>query len=284
MNPTIADRIDRLAAIPTKGSAERAVLLAAVRWVNAEGELWPALANWAGIAGVSVRTLQRVLHRLAARGIVVPVQRSVGGPRRTSRYLIPSLARNRDRSSGLRCPGERPAAPTPTNANPDGASGLEPGRAGRTSPTPATPTPDVRDPKPRHCVGASTMHHPSHQPPTGNAVDVLRSFGISDELLRHPNATPERLAFAAAQAPSKKNPAGWAAACIRKGWEPPPPDAKAQDRASRKARLARFDAMPPEEKAKVIMQAHALFPNLEHFRPDEPAMRGAIAQAMGDDA
>jgi hypothetical protein len=98
--PAFVTAMDRVADAPTQTLAERAALLAAVRWVNPDGELWPSLGNWARMASLSVRALRRVLRDLTRRGLIVPVVVSRGGAGRTSRYRIPILA-NPDTRSGM---------------------------------------------------------------------------------------------------------------------------------------------------------------------------------------
>ena len=50
---------EAISQTPTKGAA-RAMLLAALRWVNAAGQLWPSLQLWAAHAGMTDRAARRV--------------------------------------------------------------------------------------------------------------------------------------------------------------------------------------------------------------------------------
>lgn len=257
------DALDRLRNADTRGVGERAVLLAAARWADAHGVLWPALGLWAELAGVRVRTLQRCLRNMVGRGVVEVVSASPGGSRMTSRYRVPLLARN-----------------------PDKPSGVEP-RPGRTpTPTNETTNPDGDDTKPRQGVGLTTRNphlNLQQQPP---AVDVLSRLGIQN-LREHPNATPERLAWIGREASTKANPGGWAAACIREGWAVPAPteaEAKASRDAGRAAKLAEFDALPASERAAVLTRARRSYPNLDGHPEDSPAMRGAVLKVWNPGA
>jgi len=54
-----------------------------------------------------------------------------------------------------------------------------------------------------------------------DVLATLRALGIGDELLRHPNATTERLTWIARTAASRGSPGGWAASAIRDGYSVP---------------------------------------------------------------
>ncbi len=127
--PTFVAMLDRINSLPTDGAAERAAVLAALRWINRAGELWPSLNNWARLAGLKARSLRRVLRRLEERGIVVVVKASAGGTGRTVRYRFPAL----------------------TSSNPDTGSGIGHART-RTG---ATRNPDRHDREPGHSVRPS---------------------------------------------------------------------------------------------------------------------------------
>lgn len=255
---------DLIGQTPTKG-AERAVLLAALKWANPAGELWPSAANWAQQVGLTPRALQRTLRRLVERGIVEVVTSSVGGAGRTSRYRIPILdARNPDRGSGLEAGSSHATTPT-----------VEP-----RTPTVGTGNPDRGAPKPRPTVTPSTRNQPTEQPTTGAGVVVAL---LSEELRKHPNATPERLAWIAREAPNKDNPSAWAASCVRGGWAAPPPtpeDQQALKREARHQRLAAFDALPPDQQRPILDAAFRAFPNLAGRDPSDSGVRGAVAKVL----
>ncbi len=131
--PKFVSLMDRLAQLPTRGAAEQAVLLAAVRWVGDDGTLWPAVERWARLARVDVRTLQRVLRRLAERGIVELVEPSTGGLRRTARYRVPAFAENPGTPPGIEPRRLRTPSPAGDPTNP-GTQDIQPRPAATQSP------------------------------------------------------------------------------------------------------------------------------------------------------
>ena len=254
------ERLDRLRAAPTRNIGERAVLLAATRWADGEGLLYPSLASWAELAGLSVRGLRAALRRLEASGLVVRVSDARGGAMRTVRYRVPLLADNAE-----------------------AASGLEPGSSMHITRNSDARNPEVESPKPGSSFRriAKNSQENNHQQ-TAAAADFFTRFGI-EHLRDHPNATPERVLWIEREAPKNEKPAGWAAAAILRGYQPPPPT-KAERaetlRAERQARLARFDALPDPEKAAIIARVRERYPNLHGKPEDDPAVRGAIAKIM----
>ena len=253
---------ERIAHAPTNTLAERAALLAAVAWVRDDGTLWPAVATWAQLAGLTPRGLQRALRSLEDKGLLLRTQEG-GGSRKTTRYRIPLYATTPDRPSAIIEPRPpSPQTPTSTPTNPDG-----------------------RAPEPRPTVRGTTknIQENNHQHPA--VADVLARLGL-DALRTHPNATPERLAWIEREARTKKNPAGWAAACIRDAWAVPAatPEQQTDDkRAQRERILADFDAMPQPARAELIAMVRRQFPNLAHarsFPDDDPILRGAVAKAL----
>ena len=83
------------------------------------------------------------------------------------------------------------------------------------------------------------------EPTTNSDAAAVATLLGSWELLRDPNATPERLALIVREAPSKRNPAGYAAAAIRGAWNPPKSatSESAISREQRRGALAEFDGM-----------------------------------------
>jgi hypothetical protein len=196
------------------------------------------------------------------RGLVEVVSASRGGG--TSTYRIPLLAED---------PGVMPES-----------SDVRPRQGVPRTPASRPQNPGKSSPKPRHDAGGTTRNHEKEQQPQPSASvdDVFDRFGIQT-LRGHPNATPERLAWIEREAPSKANPAGWAADCIRKAWQPPPPSpeqVKAAHRAAREARLAQFDAMPDHERADLVTRVRRQFTNLSDRAEDDRDFRSAIAKYM----
>jgi len=118
--PFFVEAMDCLARVRASPS-ERAVLLAAVRWMNRDGELWPALSNWANMAGIHIRTLQRSLRRLQCAGIVQAVKAPCNGVRLGVRYRIVPIARMNTAGNPRPNVTARLTAegPTPDNDGPD---------------------------------------------------------------------------------------------------------------------------------------------------------------------
>jgi hypothetical protein len=152
----------RLADAPTETLAQRAALLAAVMWADADGKLRPSMATWARVAGMKLRTLQRVLRQLEALGVVEQVRPSIGGHGRTTVYRVPLLDRN-----------------------PDAVSGLEPRHTRPTTPTGETPNPDVDGSKPRPTVGGTSkngLEQPWNGAPPPAALGGWNSDAIAKAL------------------------------------------------------------------------------------------------------
>jgi hypothetical protein len=266
MNPKFVRVLDAIAGTDTTG-AERALLLAAARWISDCGEIWKALEQWASLAGLTTRGAQRILRRLEERGIVRMLHRSKGGLGDTSKYLLVCCApENPDPRSGFQEDAGLP--------NPDRPSGLEPRPGGSPTPTARAANPDRECSKPRPTVAQSSRQseeQSSTASRTGAVVDQL-----SPELLKHPNATRERLDWISREAPSKDNPTGWGAKCIREGWEVPPPsprDAAVNKRERRERLLFAFNTWGPEERAAVIGAARARFPNMINLADADPTFR-----------
>lgn len=258
MSHPIRRRFEAIDGVPTKGTAERAALLAALRWVNAGGLLWPSLTNWARTAGMDPRALRRVLRRLTARGILRVVRESRGGAPVPSRYAIVALV------------------------TPDPESGVHPGPGVPRPRTVGAATPDREGPYPGPTVRRTVMNNQENNHEQGAAVDVFSRLGI-EHLRGHVNATPERLAWVEREAPSKRSPGGWAAWCIEQGWDVPAPtaaDETARRKAERESRLARFDALPEAERAAIMALVRRDFTNLSNLPDDDPAVRGAVAKVL----
>ena len=173
-SPTFVFMLDRIAGLATDGAAERTAVLASLRWINRDGELWPSLENWAALAGLTPRSLRRVLRRLERRGIVVVVKASAGGTGRTARYRFPALTSSNPHAvSGIGRPQGTARVSTPAATNPDTESALGQPRT-RTG---ATPNPDRRDREPGHRVRPSI-----HDLPVNGKGDFQRRDPTDEDL------------------------------------------------------------------------------------------------------
>lgn len=279
--PLFVARMEAIRGTGTKG-AERAVMQAAIRWAGTDGRLWPSAENWAAVAGVTVRTLQRALRRLEARGLVNCIRRSSGGANQTSVYLIVPFVANPDTTSG-----SDPAKVSATPTQGQGSTNGEPRQLRPETPTAATPNPDGGDLEPRRTVTQSSIDQQVNQPTTTGGVVVAL---LPSHLIKHQNATPERLDWIEREAPFKSNPGAWAAACIREGWKIPDPrplfstgSKHGAARAHSESNLTRFDAMTPAERAPIIAKARRMCPALFAFgvrNADESVVRAAYSKAM----
>ncbi|MEL6796975.1 MAG: hypothetical protein AAFO89_09165, partial [Planctomycetota bacterium] len=130
-------------------------------------------------------------------------------------------------------------------------------------------------------------------PPLAAAAAPAAAAAVADllnstELLKHPNATLERLAYMAEVAPTKTNPAGWAAAAIRKGFTPPPkPSAEIEaDRtrkriAAKKAAFSRAQTMSQADRDALWAAVRARWPNLNKRNPDHAvSIRSGAGEIM----
>lgn len=257
---------EAVASTKTRGSA-RAALLAAAFFANQRGELWPSLARWAQIAGMSVRTLQRAIDKLLAKGVLRTEAQSVGGPGKTTVYIVPALVRNPVRLSPLAPRQPDPPTPSKTACNP------------------------VRhDAQPRQPDGGTTRN--GKEPSTTSARAVVDALGLGD-LLNHPNATPERLAYIekSLSDPNRKrkiiDPAAFAASAIREGYRVPLPDPKEAGARARKELRARFAAMPPAERGRLFARARVRCPGIAdpvQYPDDCREVLNAVVLVMDEDA
>jgi hypothetical protein len=262
--PEFVERMERIRTLPLKGRAERSILLAAVRWINSGGELWPSMSNWAEMAGVHTRTLQIALRKLVERGIVRVSVLSAGGRNRTTRYCIPALIL------------------TPM-----------PGDEGGTDPECGGPTDMTRTPQPKSPnsgVAIAILRHPATRSFTKSPVNRTTTTAdvvsrLPREWREHPNATRERLSWIAQAAFDAKNPIAWAIACIKERWNPPRPgtdDLAVVKRQERESLLREFDASPQSEQSAVIVRTRRAYPNLSNRSDGDQVFRAAIATSMRD--
>lgn len=204
--PTCLKHAERLDALPRTSPAERAVLRAFADYAGPEGICWASVATLAKRAGVTPRTVQRAIRSLEKRGTLSRTTPPHGVATQTTTYIIHPFV----------------------TVAPDGASGQGGRRPGSRPPTSTPAPPDNDASTPRQAVAQSGRSRNENQQQSaassgGGGVVAL----LSDELRSHPNATPERLEWIEREAPSKDNPAGWAAQCIREGWTVPAAKAKA---------------------------------------------------------
>lgn len=246
----------RLAHAPTRGLAEQSVLQAACAWADPDGVLCPACEQWRAVAKVNERTFRRILADWAERDFVQNL--GIHPEYQTRIRRIPFLADRAEGEGGALEPAPRtftPETPGPTS-----------GGGGRSAPQ-------------------TTKKQPlNDQQQQGAAADVFSRLGIDPSLRGHANATPERLAWIEREAPAKRNPGGWAAQCIRAGWDVPAPtgaDAKAAKWAEWGSR---FNALSDSERAEWEAKARAEFPHLRDpiaHPSGGKGILGAVAKLAG---
>lgn len=244
---------------------------ALLEWRDARtGELHPGVSTIASALGTSESTARAHIGEAVKCGALVIVGTRSGG-RTPSRYrmvLPDSDAPNPPDSGGFEGSSGR--------GNPPGPHGQPTGIRPPSHRIPSSNPPDS-GPEP-------SKDHLLNQPQT-TVVDVFSQLGI-DHLRGHPNATPDRMAWIAREAPRQRSPGGWAAACILKGWVVPPPseaDTKAARKRAREVMLARFDAMPEAQRSAIIAIARSWCPNLADPRvhlDNSPGIRGAVADVL----
>jgi hypothetical protein len=187
--------------------AERAMLLAAVRWCNFKtGIIFVSVEKWAGLAGVHDRTGQRALQSLVAKGHLSVVKPSRGGPRQTTHYRVECIM-TKDEPSVRDSPSV-----TPTHA--------------AVTPAIVTHNPGTSDTKPRSHATGTTNEQPMEQPTTHDVVvqSAWKKLMGSTDLLHHPNATAERVRWILKEVGANariKNKQSWAATAINDAFTVP---------------------------------------------------------------
>lgn len=170
------------------------------------GDTYPSVPRIAQYMGVSVRHVQDLVNEAVGREVLA-VQRTRGGVGKTNHYqLVPEKLTplTDEENAEKRYPSSLP--------NPASCAGLQRGRPR----TLAQQTPHATTLNPAPGAG----EQPSEQPPTtSDAAAVITLLG-SDDLLRQHRPSPEQLAAIAKVAPTKDNPGGYAANCVRKGITP----------------------------------------------------------------
>ncbi len=242
-----------------------------LQWRNAlTGEVWPSIRTIAKAMSTSESTTRAFIDKALKCGALVVIGKRSGG-RRPTRYrlVLPESADpNPPDSGGF---GNSGGPSNPGNP-PDSAAQRTKGRC------PTHRIPASNPPKSGAEPSRTNPDNHSQQP----ATDVIARLGI-ENLRDHPNATPDRLEWIAREAPGKSRPAGWAAKCIREGWDVPPlteADQAEQRGRQRQAVLDKYDAMTESHQAAIMARVRVTYRNLDGHAPESPAVRGAIARVI----
>jgi hypothetical protein len=254
------------AAVAASGTdgAERQLLLAAINWANRfTGELWPSVEAWAGTAGLSERGFQEARRRLVDAQKMKPLSHGRGGHQNPTVFQIPMLAVDAERGA--------PDAPLSEKGTPhakrEGAHSMR----ARGAPDAQRGAPDA--PK------QSEKNEKNNQQLRSPDAAALLALGLDEKMLRHANATPERLAWLAIEAPAKDRPAGWAADAIRKCWNPPTVAPGGTGGVSKTAQAkATVASLTSERRADLHARALSKWPNLKGLPQDDVSVVGAIAK------
>jgi hypothetical protein len=240
------------------------VVQAAVRWADPEtGIVRPSVETWAKYARMDERTLQRALRDLSEKQVVKPRCDMRGGAGKVVVYEIPMLA---VRKGGVAPPimqAETVAPDAPNGGVESAKGGVECAKGWRGT------------------IRRTDTENKEEHTQESEAVRVLRSLGLGDELLRHRNATPERLEYVAreAQKATTKNPVGLATQAIREAWNPPtvaPGGAGGVNKAERaKATVA---GLSDERHAELLARVRREYPNLANCANDSSPVVGAMAK------
>lgn len=242
---------------------ERDLLRTLLTWASVRTwECYPSVATIAGAMRVDRRTVQRTMNQLRNRGLLSDVGFMPAGQAR--------IRIETDRLAALA--GDPPDAEGGRHDDP--GEGAMCRRGG-----------GVLAEGGRHDAAQTDQRTDQRTHQTTPAAAAVAALLGSEELLSHSNATPERLVWIARKAPTMKNPGGWAAGAIREGYAPPPPtpeERRHERQQTRLARLARFDAMPSAERARIQELALTDYPNLDpHRQEHRAAVRGAICEFLG---
>lgn len=262
-------RWTRLIAESDLGPTERLVCQTLAVWIDWQTlELWPSIPTIAEATGKCRRTVQKALRVLEARGVIEYARRSSGGLGRSHRFRV------------------RPEAlePTPNRAT---IAPLNRATSARLTVQLCTSNRATVAQKQQDREQERQQQQPQGEIPplrSGPAAAVAALLG-GEDLLAHPNATPERLAWIARVAPGKRRPGAWAAEAIRRGYAPEAdPDAAKHaaqaERERQRAAYARFEAMPEAEQAAIVAAVQRRYPNLRPVWNREDS-RSAIVGAVG---
>ncbi|MDX9912008.1 MAG: helix-turn-helix domain-containing protein [Phycisphaerales bacterium] len=247
-------------------------MLALLQWRDKyTNEVYPSVKTIAAALGVSESTARSYLRRAEECGALEVIGSRSGG-RRSTRYRM-------NFSDPL--------------ANPPDSNGFNPPDSGPQPTEIRRPTHRNSSPNPPDSGPEPSRNHPMNQQPQPEVVDDVFSLFWIENLLGHPNATHERLAYIKRYAPNAENPSAWAAKCIREGWKVPPPPAaelSARARAERDRRFDEFESLSKADQLHVLYEVKQRFPNLtplvDRYRAgaagldDLGGLRGAIASVM----
>ena len=224
--------------------------------------LWPSNTTLARHMGCDKRTVQKAIAIVHEAGLIAHIGIHASGTNHwqinadelVRRYPPP----NRKQSTG----GGGPTPP-PRGADSQGGGVTPSGGWQRTTQT----------------------NHQTNQELNNTTAEVaLISILGSDDLLTHPNATTERVEWVVREAPTKKNPAGWAAGAIRKGYIIPPKspvESKVERRAQFEKAYAQYESLPDTERHQIMTSVLQEHPSLDPTKPDNLfAIRGATAKMI----
>ncbi|MEO1716674.1 MAG: helix-turn-helix domain-containing protein [Planctomycetota bacterium] len=300
------DSFEYLRAVARSGLPRglRDYLRALLTWVDLEAwECWPSASTVAGAMGVDVSTVRR-WTREARRLHLIEERGTMPSGQFRFRVNIERLRALADAPPGT--PADDDQQPEPeTDPAPKPEGGPTPSQDAPLPVAPCDAPPRTVQPHPSHSAPPTaqrTGHRtdqqqhatpplalaPAPAPAPPAAAAAVADLLNSTELLQHPNATLERLAWIAEVAPTKTNPAGWAAAAIRKGFTPPPKpsaeieaDRKRKRIAANKAAFARAQTMSQADRDALWAAVRARWPNLNKRNPDHAvSIRSGAGEIM----
>jgi hypothetical protein len=261
--PWQSDMLDALAASDLDGTEYR-IIQTAVRWADpCTGAVRVSVDTWAYYSRQGRRTVQLGLRELERKRTVVADTDKRGGAGRSVTYRIPMFAVRANGASAAPFVEPERAQDDATNGARGAANGAGDDSKQRTA-----------------CARRTDTKNLEEHTQESEAVGVLRALGLGDELLRHPNATPERLEYVARETKkaTTKNPAGLAKQAIREAWNPPtlaPGGAGGIGAAERARELV--EGLEPEARASLLKQVRRDMPNLANLPDDDVSVVGAIA-------
>lgn len=257
-------QMERIEALGLRGPS-CSILLAAVKFANPHtGEFRCSVKTLASLSGWSERCVQEHLRSLERSGIILAVTDKRGGAKRTVTYAVPIFIVTRNGAHVAPLATDERVQAVQENGAADSEKGAREAVKGCTPCTRRTNT--------------KNFEEPTQQ---SEAVCVLRALGLGDELLRHPNATPERLEWLVSEVRKEttKNPVGLATEAIRKAWNPPtlaPGGALGIGAAERARELV--EGLEPEARASLLKQVRRDMRNLANLPDDDVSVVGAIAK------
>jgi len=269
-------------------------------------KLWPSLGTLAQTMGCDRRTVQRTVRTLHELGLLTTL-----GATRTGTCILrieigmlrevvegelppsrPSATRTHDTgpADDSAPPGmsEKPHPPGPHDAQTNQRTtqrtyqhttkpATRPAANTRSESAPEAELNPDPDPAPQSSSAKWAAKH-------RNAAAVAKILG-SEELLKHPNATPERLAYIARVAPKKQNPGGFAASAIRNAYDitqPTPAERSQAKERERAERLRRFHVLPEDQKRSVWAMATQRYKDILEHNNTARYREDVIARTMKD--